>query len=437
MTTRANSRRDITTIITIILVVFGTTAASIISYFSTVNYIERRTLAIVDTVALTIDHTAVAELQGDISDLELKSYNAIKHLLRSLTDINTDVSFMYLMGIRDGDMIFLIDSDPSEGQAMPGDVYEEATGPMWRVFSSGESQFDGAATDEWGTWISAYAPIVVDGKVIALLGVDIALSLYYLEILSNVAQPVLVCAIILIVIFFYRSAQSKERQSFENKRELLSVASHEIRSPLVSIKWVLEDMLKHPDGIPEDDVKLLSAVQKNATKIVDNINNILNENPNWDQDAYEEVAMLPLFQNIADTLHIVSIEHKTDIIIDPSITPELVVRGNQQNLLHAFYNVVNNAIKYTKPDTDVTISYIRTAQYHQFHISDHGIGIKPEDREKVFAGNYRTAEAIASGQPGTGLGLYFVKKIIDAHHGKIYIDPNYSDGTSFVIELPL
>jgi len=438
MVQKAKNRRDIATIIITVLVVIGTTITTIFLYRNASADIERNTLALVETIARAVDRQSILDLAGSESDLETQNYLTLKSLLQDFVDINPKVEFIYIMGIRDGNMFFFIDSDPSEDQALPGEVYAEASAAMWRTFSTGESQFEGVTADEWGTWISAYAPITNDaGHVIAILGADIAESTYTYEVLSGALQPVFISIIFLIILFFIRHAQMRERRSLEDKRELLSVASHEIRSPLVSIKWVLEDMLKHPDGIPETDVRLLTAVHKNAAKIVDNINNILNESPDWDQVAHEDVAILPLFQDIAATLDIVSIEHKAKIIIDPSITPELVVRGDRQNLLHAFYNVVNNAIKYTKPDTDVTISYVRTAEYHQFHIADHGIGIKPEDRDKVFAGNYRTAEAIASGQPGTGLGLYFVKKIIAAHHGKIYVDPTYGDGTNFIIELPI
>jgi signal transduction histidine kinase len=114
----------------------------------------------------------------------------------------------------------------------------------------------------------------------------------------------------------------------------------------------------------------------------------------------------------------------------------VVIRGNAKNLNHAFYNILNNALKYNKPNTEVTIAYAKANNIHYFRIGDHGPGVKPEDREKIFEGRYRTEEAVKSGQSGTGLGWYFVRKIITGHGGKIYVDPSYTVGTAFIVELP-
>jgi signal transduction histidine kinase len=345
------------------------------------------------------------------------------------------------MGVNEaGEMFFFVDSDTSSEEALPGDVFDDTTPMMWETVRTGEARFDGASTDEWGTWVSAYVSLVDDdGNFLALLGVDESYGEYVMGIVVRMSPPVLISLIFLGILFFVQSGLRRSRQQLEREKELLSVASHEVRSPMVSIKWVLDDMLKHTDGLSEQNLRLITALDENAKKVIDSINGILNSHSSDAAQLKSQggVHVRVLLKDIADTLSLVAKEHQATIRIDESITDDLVVRGNQDRLKSAFYNVINNALKYTAPGTEVAIVYAKTRKYHQIKISDHGPGVKPEDREKIFGGLYRTTEALESKQPGTGLGLYFVRKIMDDHRGKIYIDPKYSGGTRVVIELPV
>jgi signal transduction histidine kinase len=433
------------------LTIVVATVIIIVAIFSTYLFYRQARLKIegsaiekISTIAETIDPEMIYALRGDLSE-DNAVYIREKAEFDKIIHLNPKFVFLYLMGVEEygKSMVFYIDSDTSDDQARPGDIYKDTTQKMWRTIDTGQPQFDdlydGEDTDDWGTWISAYAPVKdADGQVIALLGVDIDQNKFIADIIIQTSPPILISLFFISILFFYRRGIKKEHRQLEREKELLSVASHEVRSPMVSIKWVLDDVLSREDGLSEYNRGLISAVADNSGKIIASINGILESTPNWGSGnrGKERIRMLDLFNDIVDRLCLVAKEHRTVVRIDESLTDSVIVKGSTKSLNHAFYNILNNALKYNTPDTEVTISYAHANHIDYFRIGDHGPGVKPEDREKIFEGRYRTEEAVKSGQSGTGLGLYFVRKIITDHRGKIYVDPSYEVGTAFIVELP-
>jgi signal transduction histidine kinase len=440
---RSKIAKPLTIVVTVAMLV-ATVAITYFFYQNARYKIEESAIDKISTIATMIDPKTIQALHGDRSDLQNKTYIKTKALLGDVVDINQKFIFLYLMGVSEnGQTFFYIDSDTSDDQAWPGDVYNDTTSKMWKAIETGNAQFDdlydGEDTDRWGTWISAYAPIKDEnGRFVALLGVDIDQNKYVTDIVIQTSPPILVFLVFASILFFYRLHTKKAMQQVEREKELLSVASHEVRSPMIGIKWVLDDLLTRPDSLSKDVKATIEAVDKNAAKVVESINGILSSTPSWGggHRANDEVKMRRLFLDIIDTLALVAKEHQINVHLDQSLTDDVVVTGDRRNFNHAFYNIINNALKYANRGTKVTISYAHQGKYHQFTISDRGPSVKPEDREKIFQGLYRTSEAVASKQSGTGLGLYFVKKIITDHHGEIYVDPHYEGGTSFIVKLP-
>ncbi|MDR0591155.1 MAG: hypothetical protein LBG75_01165 [Candidatus Nomurabacteria bacterium] len=444
MPTRHQVSKPVAAIIALVVVV-ATIATAYLFYRNARYNIENVSIEAVSTIALTIEPSTVRALHGNYEkDKNNPVYKEQKALFKKITDVNDEFVFLYLMGVnKSHELFFYIDSDDGPEQALPGEIYDTPTTKMWKAIDTGASQFDdlydGEDTDDWGTWISAYAPVKDEnGKVIALLGIDIDQDKYLANIIIETSPPILIFLVFAGILLTYRHNTKKTLRQVEREKELLSVASHEVRSPLISIKWVLDDLLERTDGLPEGARKTLKAVDDNAAKVIASINGILSSTPTWGSGhkGNDDINMRELFQDIAETLALVAKEHKVWIHLGDSLTGDIVLKGDKQSLNHAFYNIVNNALKYAYPDTEVVIKYAKLDKYHQFRIIDHGPGVKPEDRDKIFQGLYRTEEAINSKQPGTGLGLYFVKRIIDDHGGKIYVDPDYTDGTAFVVELP-
>jgi signal transduction histidine kinase len=100
------------------------------------------------------------------------------------------------------------------------------------------------------------------------------------------------------------------------------------------------------------------------------------------------------------------------------------------------HNMVSNAIKYSSHATTVTIAYRQDEKYHYIVVSDQGIGIPLNEQSKVFKGFYRASNATKHNIPGTGLGLYLVKAVLEQHHGSVSFISEENQGSTFTLCLP-
>ena len=112
------------------------------------------------------------------------------------------------------------------------------------------------------------------------------------------------------------------------------------------------------------------------------------------------------------------------------------MQADEENLYLAIFNVLNNAIKYSV-QPKIIISTLKNSHKYTISIKDNGSGIEPSDIKKIFRKFYRVHNGNVHNVKGLGLGLYFTKKVIDGHHGKIEIQSMPGIGTEVKIELPL
>jgi two-component system phosphate regulon sensor histidine kinase PhoR len=121
-----------------------------------------------------------------------------------------------------------------------------------------------------------------------------------------------------------------------------------------------------------------------------------------------------------------------------NVTPtaqQLVLKADRSYLLLAFINLIENAIKYS-PHPEINISYYEKNNDYCIFIADNGIGIKKEYQKKIFDRFYRVPMGELHTAKGFGLGLNFVKKVIDAHNGKIEVKSAPGKGCTFIIKIP-
>lgn len=165
-----------------------------------------------------INQAYLKDLSGNANDMGKVSYENLKSTLISLRELNTDSRFIYLMGLRDGNQFFYIDSeDPvSEDYSPPGQEYTEATDIDLYNHTNGIAYTNGPYTDEWGTWISAYAPVIdKDTKqVIALIGIDVdadnLLSKVYLARWIVIALSFLIFLAMLLLVLLVQKGKKYE-----------------------------------------------------------------------------------------------------------------------------------------------------------------------------------------------------------------------------------
>ena len=112
------------------------------------------------------------------------------------------------------------------------------------------------------------------------------------------------------------------------------------------------------------------------------------------------------------------------------------VMGDEARLRQVIENLVSNAIKYSPSGGSIELGGKYDKQWVYLHIRDEGVGIAQADQERVFDRFYRVEGVLRKATPGTGLGLYLAKAVVDAHHGMIDVESKLGEGSTFHIRLP-
>ena len=228
-------------------------------------------------------------------------------------------------------------------------------------------------------------------------------------------------------------ADSLER-SERHKSELISMVSHEVRTPLSSVLGFTRLLLDRE--LPEADrQRYLEIVDAEATRLATLVSDFL------DARLIEE-GRFALRREPFDLRSLVREQAEVQLGHDESHDLELdlpdlplQVDGDRARLAQVVGNVLSNAVKYSPEGGTITVGAAEASGHARVWIADEGTGIAPEHRSQLFQPFYR-GDAAAAGIPGTGLGLAVSRRIVEAHEGRIGFDPLVR-GTRFWIDLPL
>ncbi len=419
-------------------------ASSVYVYVQVDQVRRTHILERVSTIAEAIPREDLVSLSGSEADLAVPSYQQVKELLGRMRLANHDARFIYVIGKNaESELFFYADSEDSSSPdySPPGQVYFEATPAMHEFFIDGMPRTEGPDRDRWGIWISGYAPILApDGRVLAMLGMDLPANQYLIDVLAYSSLPLLVAVLLSIVLIATERARMRERAYVEQKAEFLSIASHEIRTPLTGIRWAVEGILTRTTGTIDPRTRTtLELVHESCLGLLARVNNLLDltalEKSTVMHLKKERIEIYPFLKDIVDSLELSAAQRSVSITIDPSVEQAGTFMVDRQMMHHAFFNILTNAIKYTHEETDVRISASTKGALHIFRIQDHGDGISPSDQERIFAGYTRTKDAVKSGQYGTGLGLYLARKAAEMHGGTITVSSVPGEGATFILSL--
>ena len=165
-----------------------------------------------------VDPAAVESLAGSVADLESSRYEAIHRQLETMRKRNPACRFLYLLGWKDGLLIFLSDSEPatSKDYSAPGSVYDDAPVTVRKIFETGREITEGPYTDKWGSWISAFVPLRSpenDARIVAIMGIDVSSAAWMKTILISRLFPIFVTLVVAIMIVGFWTVQLKSKES--------------------------------------------------------------------------------------------------------------------------------------------------------------------------------------------------------------------------------
>ncbi len=237
-----------------------------------------------------------------------------------------------------------------------------------------------------------------------------------------------------------RSKQPAPVETTQNEpqAEVISLVAHELKNPLVSIRGYSELLLSGAVGeINKQQADFLKTILNNADRMAELISDLLDAarlDSGREKIQLGSVQSAKVIQQVVTTL-LPQLEEKglllcTDLEFDLPL-----VQADENRLIQIFTNLLSNAAKYTLPGGKIVITAHPDEKEIVFAVQDSGIGIKSSDQKKIFQRYFRTDDAQSRDIPGTGLGLYICKILIELHGGRIWFESEYNKGTTFLFTL--
>lgn len=230
---------------------------------------------------------------------------------------------------------------------------------------------------------------------------------------------------------------SRLETAVDSQKQFIQDASHELRTPISTTITNIEVLEMNDQATVADYQKLLT-ILKFSLERMSNISNsllLLSEDQQY-VSAGLKTSIIPLVSEVVIELSGEAAKSKVTLNWQPP-EGEIICHGDAFHLKQAIVNLVSNAIKYNRPGGSVQISVFIEGSNSIIHIADTGIGIAPENLARLFTRFFRVDKSRSRGSGGSGLGLSIVKKIIEDHGGKVYVESTIGQGSSFYISLPL
>ncbi len=465
-------------IVAVVVIIFSST----ILYNRTVALLTQNLRDRILTISITaadIDARDLAALQTE-EDWKKPEWVTVVNRLHKAKYSNKDVVFMYIFRKSAADptkMEFVADADsinPFANTATdtskyidvnrdgkiepdgpdklqwPGQPYPEATDiPETFEAYNGALTSKDIYTDDYGSVITGYAPIKDDaGNTVAVLASDVKANDLF-TITTQTLRPfvvfiifltVIISILTIIIIFAWMRHAKFLEKSNDEKSEFISFASHQIRTPLTSIKGYASTILEGDYGEINSAAK--DAIQKilvRSNDVVGLIGQYLNKSKmelgqlEYDMQEFDVAELLTLvvkgFEPNADQAKVV-----LTLVVDTAFTYSIM--ADKGKIKEALGNLIDNSIKYT-PTGSVSVFLSRKDNSVQVKISDTGVGMSPETIQDLFKKFGRGKNAAKTNILGNGIGLYLAKTFIDAHKGKIWAESEgEGKGSQFYVELP-
>lgn len=228
-----------------------------------------------------------------------------------------------------------------------------------------------------------------------------------------------------------------EMEVEEMRKDFISNASHELRTPVTSIKVLLESLL---DGA-KDEPKLLNEFLNDLMLEVNRLHELVNDlldvarlESNKNTLQISSFSINDIISEVLSTLHPLS-KSKEIKIIRPIFKESMIMKADRQKIKQVLVNLINNAIKFTPSPGEVSIIVKKLDSAYEFNVKDTGMGIPLEDQAHIFDKFYRVNKERSRMIGGSGLGLTIVKQIVESHNGTIHVE-SITNNTIFTFRIP-
>jgi len=242
-------------------------------------------------------------------------------------------------------------------------------------------------------------------------------------------------------IVFYVSISrdiTQQKEIEEMKTEFVSMASHQLQTPLTAIKLFSEMLAEQKKGLNEKQLEYLQNINESTDRMVELVNNLLNV-------SRLETGRLKVNPESTDLVELIKEEVKEIESLDKvsscqinfeRFSEEVTLSLDKTLIRQVIRNLLNNAVEYTEKDCRIGVDLEENENCYLIKVSDNGIGIPQAEQENIFNKFTRAENAKKKRSEGSGLGLYLVKMIMEGSGGAVWFKSEEGEGTTFYVEIP-
>ncbi|MCO6472829.1 MAG: response regulator [Melioribacteraceae bacterium] len=241
-----------------------------------------------------------------------------------------------------------------------------------------------------------------------------------------------------VVIVLRNITEAKKIEHIKN--QFVSMVAHELKAPVSAVIGFLQLSMDENVKLPEE--KKLEFMQRSTTRLkslLDLVNDLLDISRMEINTKQKIIEPIDLKEILNSTLELFSLDIKNkNIVVEKRIDQNLsLINMDKSEISRVFTNLISNAVKYNHDNGKIVINISNKNNFIEILIKDSGIGLREEEREKIFTEFFRAKNKFTKSISGTGLGLSIVKRIVDSYNGKIRFESEYEKGTTFIIQFPI
>lgn len=251
-----------------------------------------------------------------------------------------------------------------------------------------------------------------------------------------IGEGIFFMIIFVFLSFRLKSAIVREFRMQEQQRNFLLAVTHELKSPLASIKLYLQTVLKR-DLSKEQQHQFMSNSLKDIERLDYLVENVLLATKLEGVRPYFPKEVLNFSELIEGVANLLQVNACTTQVIELDVEPDIQIYADRFAFTNVVTNLIENAVKYSPSGKKITVRLKSTSSGDAllFSVADEGVGIANEEKRRIFDKFYRVGDEGTRKTKGTGLGLYIVKTILEKHEAQIGVRDNHPTGSIFEVTM--